>query len=514
MFCSISGHIPEDPVVSSKSGHLYERRLAEKAIQETGKDPITGEDVAVDDLVSVKSNKGVKPRPSPATSIPGLLGLFQNEWDALMLESHTLRQSLSTVRQELSHALYQHDAACRVIARISRERDEARSALQHARAAAPAGPVPMEMANGKRGPEDDAADPTAVKKSKGGITQEIIDAMTECNATLSKGRKKRVFPEGTAAMDDIRSFSLLSAIPLHKTTQGGITAIDLAPGEDVVATASMDSTVQIYSTSESRVLSQLTGHTKRITDVKFLGSSAFLLTTSADKTARLWASETDGAVGPYKPGAVLTDHTAEVTAATLHATGRYFATASLDRTWAFYDIEHAECFTQVRDESVETGYTSCQFHPDGLILGTGTQGSMVHIWEVRQQKNVAKFEGHKGPVSGLCFSENGYYLATAADDGVKLWDLRKLKNFRTLTPYEAGIPSQAVTFDHSGQYLAVGGGDARVYGTKQDWAALATFPDLPKKGVLSLKWGDRAQRLYVGAADHNLRIYQTSQPAA
>lgn len=82
-------------------------------------------------------------------------------------------------------------------------------------------------------------------------------------------------------------------------------------------------------------------------DVKFLGSSAFLLTTSADKTARLWASETDGAVGPYKPGAVLTDHTAEVTAATLHATGRYFATASLDRTWAFYDIEHAECFTQV-----------------------------------------------------------------------------------------------------------------------------------------------------------------------
>lgn len=57
-------------------------------------------------------------------------------------------------------------------------------------------------------------------------------------------------------------------------------------------------------------------------------------------------------------------------------------------------------------------------------------------------QNVAKFEGHKGPVSGLCFSENGYYLATAADDGVKLWDLRKLKNFRTLTPYEAGIPSQ------------------------------------------------------------------------
>ena len=32
----------------------------------------------------------------------------------------------------------------------------------------------------------------------------------------------------------------------------------------------------------------------------------------------------------------------------------------------------------------------------------------------------------------MSFSENGYYLATAAEDGVKLWDLRKLKNFKSL----------------------------------------------------------------------------------
>lgn len=96
-------------------------------------------------------------------------------------------------------------------------------------------------------------------------------------------------------------------------------------------------------------------------------------------------------------------------------------------------------------------------------------------------QGIAKFEGHKGPVASLSFSENGYYLATAASDGVKVWDLRKLKNIRTLTPYETG-QATAVSFDHSGLYLGVAGSDdARVYGTKQDWSLLNRFADLPAK---------------------------------
>ena len=34
----------------------------------------------------------------------------------------------------------------------------------------------------------------------------------------------------------------------------------------------------------------------------------------------------------------------------------------------------------------EEGYTSAEFHPDGLILGTGTSNSLVRMWEARQSK--------------------------------------------------------------------------------------------------------------------------------
>lgn len=90
---------------------------------------MNGEELTTDDLIDVKSQRVVRPRPPTLTSIPSLLSVFQEEWDALALETYTLQQNLAQTRRELSAALYQHDAAVRVIARLTKERDEARDAL-------------------------------------------------------------------------------------------------------------------------------------------------------------------------------------------------------------------------------------------------------------------------------------------------------------------------------------------------------------------------------------------------
>lgn len=111
------------------AGVVYEKRLIEQYIAEHATEPSSGEALSSEDLLPIHSSRIVRPRPPTLTSIPALLATFQNEWDALALETYNLKEQLARTREELATALYQHDAAVRVIARLTRERDEARDAL-------------------------------------------------------------------------------------------------------------------------------------------------------------------------------------------------------------------------------------------------------------------------------------------------------------------------------------------------------------------------------------------------
>ncbi|XP_055813209.1 pre-mRNA-processing factor 19 homolog 2-like isoform X1 [Solanum dulcamara] len=512
MNCSISGEVPEELVVSTKSGLLFEKRLIERHISDYGKCPVTGEPLTMDDIIPVKTGKIVKPRPVQAASIPGMLGMFQIEWDGLMLSNFALEQQLHTARQELSHALYQHDAACRVIARLKKERDEARTLLGQAERQVPMAATTSAangaaISNGKRAVEEEEMGPGS-KKICPGISGDVIKELQDCNAALSQQRKRRQIPATLAPVDDLKRYTQLNSYPLHKTNKPGILSLDIHYPKDIVATGGVDSTAVVFDLPSGQIVSTLSGHSKRVTSVRFAAEGDLVVTGSADKTVRVWQNSENG---NYDCRHTLKDHSAEVQAVTVHATNKYFVTASLDGTWCFYDLASGLCLSQVADASESEGYTSAAFHPDGLILGAGTAGAQVKIWDVKSQANVARFDGHVGAVTAISFSENGYFLATAAQDGVKLWDLRKLRNFRTFALYDEDTATQSVEFDHSGSYLALGGSDIRVYqvaSVKSDWNSIKILPDLSGTGKATcLKFGPDAKYIAVGSMDRNLRIF-------
>jgi WD40 repeat protein len=58
-------------------------------------------------------------------------------------------------------------------------------------------------------------------------------------------------------------------------------------------------------------------------------------------------------------------------------------------------------------------------------------------WDVKTRSRGTNIGGHAVPVNAMSFSENGYLLATAGIDAVKIWDLR---TYGDDTPINGGFP--------------------------------------------------------------------------
>ncbi|KAF8766950.1 Pre-mRNA-processing factor 19 like protein [Argiope bruennichi] len=497
--CALSNEVPEQPVVSPVSGSIFEKRLIVKYIQENGTDPINGKELSEENLIELKTPSAVKPRPPSATSIPAILKTLQDEWDAVMLHSFTLRQQLQTARQELSHALYQHDAACRVIARLTKEVTAAREALATLKPQAGIVAAPMEP-KPQYGVEAGGVADQPVEEA--GMTPEVIQKL-QAKAFSYTGTKKRgkSVPEDLVKPEQIRQFQTLASHPgLHSASVPGILSMDVCPTDtSKILTGGNDKNAAIFNKDTEQVITILKGHTKKVTSVIYHPEEDTVITASPDSMIRIWHVPTSQTIQAIKA------HEGGVTGLSLHATGDYLLSTSTDENWAFSDLRTGRVLTKEGDTTTPHSLTTAQFHPDGLIFGTGTSDSVIKIWDLKERANVANFPGHSGPISAIAFSENGYYLATSADDSVvKLWDLRKLKNFKTLTLDEA-YEVKSLSFDQSGTYLAVAGSDIRIYLCKQ-WDNLKTFTDHTALAT-GVRFGQHAHFVASVSMDRTLKIY-------
>ena len=168
-----------------------------------------------------------------------MLWYFQDEWDAVMLHSFTLRQQLQTTRQELSHALYQHDAACRVIARLTKEANAAREALSSLKPQAGVTPTtPTSALTPSMAQNSNMISPAAAAatlqsptcREPIGMSEDIINKLNENASHLTTERKKRgkTVPEGLTPVDEIKQYSVKSSQSgLHSASVPGILAMDI-----------------------------------------------------------------------------------------------------------------------------------------------------------------------------------------------------------------------------------------------------------------------------------------------
>ncbi|KAL6365098.1 hypothetical protein LRP88_01077 [Fusarium phalaenopsidis] len=460
MLCGISGEAPQEPVVSKKSGVVYEKRLIEQYINEHGTEPDSGEVLTAEDLLPIHSSRIVRPRPPTLTSIPALLATFQNEWDALALETYNLKEQLARTREELATALYQHDAAVRVIARLSRERDEARDALSKVTVTGAAVDGDQMMVD-------------SVEK----LPEELVAKVDETHQTLSKGRKKRPVPEGWATADDISAFenATTHSLPVPEATA-------LSVGGASAAIGGLKGQAVVYATNEDKVEVSIAVE-EPVTDAVW----------AEDKIA---FATGQGSVKVFQEGnqvASLSEHAGAATALSLHPSGTILASVGTDKSIVFYDL--------VSQKRVSRAYTdaalaSCAFHPDGHLFAAGTTSGDIKLFMTNTLEQAAVFS-LGAPIQALAFSENGYWFAATAKGQtmVTIFDLRKEGDAAVAKVLETGGPVQSLAWDYSGQFLATGGSSGVTVHQYTKSSKKWSEPLRNSTAAVAIRWGESAKQL-------------------
>ncbi|OQS04183.1 pre-mRNA-processing factor 19 [Thraustotheca clavata] len=475
MICGLSGAVCQEPVVNIKTGHVYEKRLIEEHIKTHGNVcPLSETPLTLEDLLPLKLSTlatDMAPPSKATSSIPSLLSALQTEYDAHALEMFQVKKHLQQTRQELSHALYQYDAACRVIARLNREIEQLK----------------------ERNQTPQVAD--AVQDPWDAVSAHVAARAKELAHYRKKERRVEEITKNVAAMNSTATHTL------HQSDKPGVLALDIK--EHRIITGGNDKDAKIFNTQSGQIEATLSGHSKKVTDVLFHPNADVAFTASADKTVKLWSA--GSSERNYTLGHTFSGHEGSITSMSLHPTGSYLGTSSEDGAWGFFDLGTATLLKKVAAKASEM--LALQFHPDGAIFATAQSDSTIRVWDVASANEVAKFEGHTKAVTALSFSENGYHLASGSADGlVKFWDLRKLKSVIDL---QQDAPVHAVNFEFNGSYLGVASNKAvTIYkeSGKKNWDIVKTFAD-HQGNVTDVKLARGLEFIASTSLDRSLKIY-------
>lgn len=428
-----------------------------------------------------------------------------------------MRKQYDTVRQDLANALYTNDASMRVIARLMKERDEAREALSSVHTS-----LGMPSSSGAQEDIEMAQAADSAMTPATSLPVNVMEQIDSKAALLTSDRRARIKRGASQAYPTPSSAASLQAqAPIasgHRASSPGITAIDTSADGALVLTGGKDMSVHVLDRTTSKAVAKLQGHTKTVTSVVFSGRSNPVVGDSAKEApAPLYAASAsdDGTVRIWRRNEKSKYELAHtiactgVTSLSVHPTDSLLGTASCNGSWSIYSLETGECLLHVPaanttdEQGAGFAYESFAFHPDGQLAATGTSDGVIRIWDVKQGQQSAVFRGHEGAVHTLDFSQNGYLLAAASRSAkhVKIWDLRKLDVTRTVDT-DAAI--EEIRFDPTAQLLAVVTAmDVRVFGGK----SLDLCATLDVNNGLCAQWCPDDGALLIGAQDRDVRVF-------
>lgn len=387
----VSGETVKDPVISPRSGKIFERNLIVNYLSTNSTDPINDEPLTIEELISINTdNDIVEPKQPNTHSIPSLLASFQNEFDSMALENFTLRKQLNKAREELSSALYQYDAAVKVAANAIKERDDVKRNLQELTASI--GGVVTSNGHEEKGIDNDIE-----------LFKEVIKT--------SHGRLFEAHKLTKFQLPIIQEFSV-DTEDLHSIKDCKIVYYDETVEKLLVNVGKQLIVKDLITNDEYTV-----NHKGSVTCVNLIQYKDMLVPIYSSKNT-------------IKVEDVLIRMKQNVVTIKSHPGNKSIYVVLCNKSFTF--IQNTEKIITV---DLESKPTTCEFHIDGALVFIATQGQ-ISVYDILEGEFKANISTRYPKVDKIVSGLNGYWVIVSSsnhtDSSIEVIDLRKLTILHTI----------------------------------------------------------------------------------
>ena len=279
---------------------------------------------------------------------------------------------------------------------------------------------------------------------------------------------------------------------------GRLYAVRFSPDGRFVVTGSADTTARVWEVPSGKLQATLRGHSAHVFGVDFSPNSRRVVTASGDGTAAVWQAASGNRL------VELRGHSKGVLAAVFSPDGEQVATAGDDGTVRLWQAASGK---EIKTLQIGTGGVyALHFHPDGRLLAVGSTNGGLAIWNTETGRQVRSFQGHSRAVSSVAFAKGGNRLVSASvDNTAKIWNAG---NGNRLQNFAGGQAYYAAAFHPSGRYI-VTGNDGRAH----IWAAsegkrVMTVRHVSETAVRSVDFHRNRTYVVLAGEDGTARIWE------
>jgi WD40 repeat protein len=331
----------------------------------------------------------------------------------------------------------------------------------------------------------------------------------------------------------------LATLTPPSTTRAWMSAAH--PTLPIVASASSDKSVRVYSLTSFTLLSTISGgHKRSIRSCAWKPNTkgeSVLATGSFDASAGIWRKwETEGQGikaeidftreddeeeedDEWRFSVILDGHESEIKSVAWSAGGQYLATCSRDKSvWIWEEIEDDNFETIAVLQEHEQDVKCVTWHPQEDLLASASYDDTIRLYreDLDDWTCVCVLNGHDATVWSLCFEPVGTSERLGKDTDLSkgqkaLLDMREKSGSRLISSSDDMTIRvwRRTPKESTGSYLKGGiPSILKTHSIEEDWHEEARLPQVHERAIYSLDWSKRTGMVVSTGGDGKIIVYK------